>query len=405
MAVTGNELEPRIRIRSGAGYRARGLVDLSVAFVAIWIDLFMRFEPSTSTDLLMSPVMVPVFCIAAGLCLLNRDSYPIGTFVTVWSLAVACLITTGFRPLAVLLVALFYVAFHSFTAAAIGATGGGFVLVLAQGQASTESAGGLTTSAPVITAIATMGVICVVSGLGRHFGATHRHLDHLLDLHEAERQEAIRQERARIAQDLHDSVAHSLSVMMIQSAGAAATLDCDPERARSALAIVDETGRQGIAELHRMVGLLGDRAQRSPGSPVLPHISAIPGLVSRGSTSNRAITLSVTGRRRDVDPSVDRTGYRIVQECLTNALKHGSRVTPIDVTIAWGASEVTIRVANGLPLTQIECMRHPSGGFGLTGLDERVRAVGGTLAVRSRAHERFVVEASLPLSNTPLNAG
>ncbi len=206
---------------------------------------------------------------------------------------------------------------------------------------------------------------------------------------------AVAEERARIAREMHDVVAHSLSVMVVQAEAAEAMLDADPERARRPIAAVQDTGRQALGELRRMLGALRERADEDPALAPQPGLAGLDDLVRHVRDAGLPVTVTVRGEPRPLPPGVDLSAYRIVQEGLTNALKHAgpARAT---VGLEYGPRDLRIEVAD-------DGRGHdPSsngGGHGLLGMRERVALYGGELVAgpREAPGRGFALTASLPL--------
>ncbi len=200
--------------------------------------------------------------------------------------------------------------------------------------------------------------------------------------------------RAMIARELHDIVAHSLSVMIVQAEGGRAAAVRKPEIAVEALDTIAETGREALHEMRRIVGVLrggpdaGDRPDYSP----MPSLRDIPELVSR--TTDRA-TLQIEGTPYTVSPALALTVYRITQEALTNVLKHAGPDARAWVTLTYAPARISVDIADdGLGLEDPT----DGGGNGLRGMYERVTSMGGTLRAAPRADGRgFRVTATLPV--------
>ena len=212
---------------------------------------------------------------------------------------------------------------------------------------------------------------------------------------EAEREllarDAVLVERTRIAREMHDAVGHRVSLMVLQ-AGAIEMAAGDRDRVEQLSGQVQAAGRQALDELRQMVGVLraGEVDEAAPLGPQ-PGLADLPRLVAQSREAGMAVSLS--GRPDGpVDPAVGRAAYRIVQEALTNAGKHAPGA-PVTVTVERTAHALTVRVLNG-PGAPAD--RAPSGGFGLVGLGERVRTLGGTLTAEPRLDGGFTVEAVLP---------
>jgi signal transduction histidine kinase len=200
---------------------------------------------------------------------------------------------------------------------------------------------------------------------------------------------AVADERARIARDLHDVIAHSVSVMTVQAGGARLLLEQQPERAREAALSVEETGRQALIEVRRLLGLLGkdDRGL----APRLG-LAALDALVEQIATAGLPVEVTIEGTPRMLAPGVDVTAYRIVQEALTNALKHAGPARA-QVTVRYGDDQLYVDVANDGGQTRNGA---DGSGHGLVGMRERVALYGGELECGPRAAGGYQVRARLP---------
>ncbi|WP_198153881.1 sensor histidine kinase [Catenuloplanes japonicus] len=209
--------------------------------------------------------------------------------------------------------------------------------------------------------------------------------------------DALRLERLGIARELHDIVAHSVNVMMLQAAGARAVLDLDPARARDALGTVLEAGAQSMEELRRLLGLLRSAAggELSADDPH-PGLGDLQPLLDRSRAAGLAVDREIEGAPRDLDPSVSLTAYRVIQEALTNAMKHAGDDAVVRVRLEWAPDRLIITVRNhGEPPA---AQTHPlSTGNGLRGLRERAVIVGGTFDA-APLPDGFRVRCELPVS-------
>jgi signal transduction histidine kinase len=202
--------------------------------------------------------------------------------------------------------------------------------------------------------------------------------------------DAVLTERTRIAREMHDAVGHRVSLMALQ-AGAIEMAADDSERVVELARNVQTAGRQALEELRQMVGVLrGGEADGSAPLGPQPGLDDLPRLVeqSRGAGMNVELTAPPA---IDVDPVVGRAAYRIVQEALTNAGKHATGAS-VRVTVERPPGQLVVRVLNGAGVAAAAV----SGGFGLVGLAERVRTLGGRLTAEPRLDGGFLVEAVLP---------
>ncbi|HVL89719.1 MAG TPA: histidine kinase [Actinomycetota bacterium] len=203
--------------------------------------------------------------------------------------------------------------------------------------------------------------------------------------------EAVERERARIARELHDVVAHGVGVMVVQAAGARRVIGRDPAAATDALAAIEGTGRTALAELRRLLGILHDDEPAS--LEPLPGIDSIETLAERLRAAGLAVEVRHEGERRDVPAAVGLSIYRIVQEALTNTLKH-ARASRATVTVAYRPGSVGVVVRDdGAGAAEAN-----GSGRGLAGMRERVALFDGTLSAGPHPAGGFAVEAHLPVA-------
>ncbi|MEZ0285921.1 MAG: sensor histidine kinase [Thermoleophilia bacterium] len=210
---------------------------------------------------------------------------------------------------------------------------------------------------------------------------------------ESEARAAVAEERARIAREMHDVVAHSLSVMVVQAEAAEAMLDSDPERARRPLAAVQQTGRGALGELRRMLGVLREMADEGPALAPQPGLSGLDELARHVREAGLPVTVRVEGEPRPLSPGIDLSAYRIVQEGLTNALKHAGPATA-EVVVRYGQRDLELEVRDD---GRGRASGANGGGHGLLGMRERVAIYGGDLAAGPRPGGGFALTARLPL--------
>jgi len=202
-------------------------------------------------------------------------------------------------------------------------------------------------------------------------------------------------ERARIARELHDAVAHGLSIIVIQAQAAAGAMERRPATARAALAAIVATGRDSLGEMRRLLGLT---RPDGPDLAPLPGLSDLPMLVDRVRATGLPVTLNQSGEPTDLPTGVGLSAYRIAQEGLTNALKHAGTDAVVDLSIHYGPDALEVTVADtgpgagGLP--------DERRGNGLRGMRERVAMLGGTFSASDRPAGGFQVTARLPLAES-----
>ncbi|MCF1597442.1 sensor histidine kinase [Streptomyces muensis] len=218
---------------------------------------------------------------------------------------------------------------------------------------------------------------------------------------EAQAKVAVAAERARIARELHDVVAHNVSVMVVQADGAAYVLDSAPDQAKKALETISSTGRQALAEMRRLLGVLRTGEHQEGGEYVpQPDVEQIDDLVQQCRTSGLPVDFKVEGTPRPLPSGVELTAYRIVQEALTNTRKHGGPNAGASVRLVYFDDGLGLLVEDdgkGAPHELYEDGGADGEGHGLIGMRERVGMVGGTLDAGPRPGGGFRISALLPL--------
>ena len=199
-------------------------------------------------------------------------------------------------------------------------------------------------------------------------------------------------ERNRIARELHDSVGHALSVVTLQAGAAGRVLDRDPDFVRQALTAIEESARGALEELDQVLGLLRDESAERPSRLPRPDLGRLDQLLSSARAVGTEVAVDVTGELAGLPPEVSCEAYRIVQEGLTNSLRHGGRV-PVLLELRAGEGELEVEMVNPATTPQ---PRSPGGGRGLPGIRERVAALGGTVTA-GREGDQWRLLVRLPL--------
>jgi signal transduction histidine kinase len=211
------------------------------------------------------------------------------------------------------------------------------------------------------------------------------------EAHELQVARAAADERRRIAREMHDVVAHSVSVMVVQAGGARRILERDPRRAVEAAAHIEDVGRAALAEMRRLLGVIHHGEE--PGRAPQPTLRELDGLIERSRAAGLPVTLVVEGAPQELPPGKDLAAYRVVQEALTNAIKHAG-AAPTSVTVRWEPSclelEIIDRGGRGMSTAN-------GSGHGLVGMEERVRLYNGSLRAGRAARGGFEVVVRLPL--------
>jgi signal transduction histidine kinase len=337
---------------------------------------------------------------AMSLLLLWRRAHPVATAVGLAAIAVAAAIWVGdISELVATFLPLLIIAYgggrYADTRGAIAVLVVLLIAVPVVGLLGANPTAGDAYFPMIITAICWVG--------GR---SVHVRLRHAAELHEAaalaaeqrerEARQAVADERRRIAREMHDVVAHSISIMVVQAGGARRILAADPERAERAAARIRHAGSDALAEMDLLLGVLGT----APATAGRPTLEALAELVERTREAGLPVTLHVAGARRPLPAGAELAIYRVVQEALTNAIKHaGGATTRVDLT--WGGEALELRVADrGDGGASPELV---GAGHGLIGMRERLRVHGGELEAGPRPGGGFQVVARLPLE--PERAG
>jgi signal transduction histidine kinase len=212
---------------------------------------------------------------------------------------------------------------------------------------------------------------------------------------EREREErarrAVADERARIARELHDVIGHSVSVMTVQSSAVRRLLEPDQEKERAALLVVERTGREALAEMRRMVGVLR-RPEEAPALAPQPSLEQLERLVEQARDAGLPVELRIEGAPKQLPTGVDLTAYRLVQEGLTNAIKH-ARAQRAEVVVRYSDGHVELTVSDDGPGGG----DGDKGGHGLVGMRERVSVYGGELEAGPRPEGGYRLRARLPV--------
>ncbi|OCC10662.1 sensor histidine kinase [Streptomyces sp. PTY087I2] len=218
---------------------------------------------------------------------------------------------------------------------------------------------------------------------------------------EAQSKVAVAAERARIARELHDVVAHNVSVMVVQADGAAYVMDTAPDQAKQALETISGTGRQALAEMRRLLGVLrtGDAPESGEYVPQ-PDVEQIEDLVAQVRQTGLEVDFKVEGTPRPLPSGVELTAYRVVQEALTNTRKHGGPDAGASVRLVYFDDGLGLLIEDdgrGAAHELYEDGGADGAGHGMIGMRERVGMVGGTLDAGPRPGGGFRISALLPL--------
>lgn len=209
-------------------------------------------------------------------------------------------------------------------------------------------------------------------------------------------QQSVVLERARIARELHDIVSHGLSLMIIQAGAAERVLDTNKPKVDKALQAIQNVGRDALVEMQRLLAVLR-LDDPDHGLAPQPSLNQLDQLIIAVRTAGLPVDLTIDGEIRKLPPGLDLCLYRLIQEALTNALKHAGH-SPTRVSLHYGADHVDLEV---IDIGTLETMPAATGGHGLIGMRERVAAYGGRLETGALPGGGFAVRASLPMATTP----
>ena len=220
----------------------------------------------------------------------------------------------------------------------------------------------------------------------------------------AEAQRAVARERSRIAREMHDVVAHSMSVVAVQAAAGREIVHADPDKASQVFARIEAVGRESLTELRRMLGVLREIGDDAASLAPQPGVAEIADAVEQSNAAGVATQLIVTGQQRTLPAGVELTVFRIVQEGLTNVRKHAGTKATATVSVGYEPTAVIVEVVDD-GWGAATSLSGLGSGHGLLGMRERVEIYGGELSAAPRAGGGFAVRASLPLvdesSETP----
>ncbi|MGI9602200.1 MAG: sensor histidine kinase [Acidimicrobiales bacterium] len=379
------------------------VVDVLVATLAAILGL----AELTGDDIIVArdPDLLGVLLVLGGAsALVLRRTMPIPVLVVVVSLmTIAYIRDYGSLLSAVGLPALYSVAAHGEDrrrawAAILIATG-----VLFAVASFTLMDNGDGYSIPnALSMLGFIGLAVAAGGIVRNrheiFLSTKARADHAEATRQAEAERAVATERLRIAREMHDVVAHSMSVMAVQASAAQEIVHSEPERAITVMHSVESTGREALNEMRRMLGVLRNGDDAAAELDPQPTLADVDTLVAQSDASGIATRLDVSGHRRTLPPGIELAAYRIVQESLTNVRKHaGTRATAV-VQIGYGPTALSIGVVDDGSAT-VPSFGDAGEGNGLIGIRERVEIYGGEFAAGPRTGGGYAVNVELPLTS------
>lgn len=340
-----------------------------------------------------------------------RDEAPVAVFATQWVLTTAAwfYIMPHYIPVAGITVALYAVAVHlprraSLLALLVSCVPIGLALI------SIYRANHLNSSP--FEALVTNGVLLVVAvgwawGLGRVTQANQRRVQELEHERESAREaEVLATERRRIARELHDIVSHAVTVIVLQAAGAARVAKTDFTQVVRSLTHIETAGKQAMAELRRLLGVLEDSDCADAGDlKPQPGLADLPELLNSLVEVGMPVTVHTEGTPVQLDSGIDLTAYRIVQEGLVNVAKHAGKNAHPRLRLVWGVQGLLIQIDNNITTARAQRAQAlpGGGGRGLVGLRERAHAAGGTLQAGPHGGG-YRLTATIPLATLGVSA-
>ncbi|ONI84715.1 hypothetical protein ALI22I_29835 [Saccharothrix sp. ALI-22-I] len=378
-------------------------VDVALAASATVVDVFLFSAVDGFQTADAGLWLFAALALAGFAALLVRRAHPVAVFGGVWTWALLVTPTSevDFQPTAIPCVALLTIAVHSRAKVSVGALLACGVLAVLAGL---REAASRPPEARMTAAYATLAFYLLVYGCvwaaGRWVRLSRRHAEDLEFRRRVAAQEAVVGERTRIARELHDIVAHSVTVMVLQAAGARRVLDSDPVRVGHALGHIEEAGEQAMGELRRMLTALrfshDDSAADGVTGRPQPGLADVDNLVGTIAAAGVRVHTRVEGEPRRLAASVDLAAYRVVQEGLTNVTKHVGPGAEVDVRLVWADDELIVQVTDDGRGRRPE--RTLSTNHGLVGLRERLAIVGGRLEADPLPAGGFRITAVLPVA-------
>jgi signal transduction histidine kinase len=377
--------------------------DLKIAVGAVALDtLLFTGQPTGGWAMMIPPSLgVVLLNVAMIPVLLLRRRFPVLVCLALCGYAAILTVTVNSRPLAALLLALF-------TAAALRpARYSGWCLVAILATHALNVASQAEHAVPpadpweiaVVLGAALLLFDLAAWFLGRWQAESRRRADERVRTGAEKTAQAVADERLRIARELHDIVAHSVTVMVLQTSGARRQLVRDPAAADAALASVEEVGKQAMAEMRRLLHVLrtvGTTDEDALESGMIAGLKDLDVLVDQTAAAGVSVDLSTSGLEDGLHSSVELSVYRVVQEALTNVVRHAGPGAHAAVSLTRADDTVTVDVANDSQGTVNSTAQALTSGYGLAGLRERIKLMGGDISTGPVGDGGFRVHVTVP---------
>ncbi|HZA16124.1 MAG TPA: histidine kinase [Pseudonocardiaceae bacterium] len=354
-------------------------------------------------------IFVWLYGLAMLVPLLWRDRAPLTVFSIQWVLTVAAWpFMPYYTPVVGIPVALYAVSAHHSKKNSLLALLASFIPIGLGAAVAfriyTDPSSQLHSFIPnaILLVIVTIGAW----GAGRVTRTSQQHVQKLERERETVR-EAVTAERSRIARELHDIVSHAVTAIVLQAAGASRVANTNFAQVTQSLANIETTGKQAMTELRRLLGVLeasepiDDDAEDIDDLGPQPGLADMTALLASLRDTGMPVTVHVEGTPRHLDQSIDLAAYRIVQEGLTNVLKHGGMDSHPQLRLIWEARSLIIQIDNDINIAAAHRGQALSVGRGLIGLRARAHAAGGRLHAGPHHHGGYRLTAALPLADTP----
>jgi signal transduction histidine kinase len=379
--------------RIPAVHPGKGVYSYTALYGPFEQNVGIREPQATHPDSDAPSLWAVALTLLATLPIALRRRFPLLIFVVTLTAALVMDVRYNSFQFAGALVALYTVAAYIGRPGSIG-VGVGTALALPITRFDDDPTG--------LPEIASTYVIFAVAWvLGDRIGARRTYTSELEEhavQHERDREEHARraaaEEQTRIARELHDIITHNVSVMTVQASAAGDVFETQPDRAREALASIESTGREALTELRRLLGSV--RTDDGSFAP-LPGLARLEDLVEQVRAAGLAVELSVEGDAHELPAAVDLSAYRIVQEALTNTLKHANAAN-VSVTIRYGGDAVEVEVVDD---GEGPAANGGERGHGIIGMHERAALFGGRLRAGPAPGHGFAVHARIPFEEGP----
>ncbi|HET9647380.1 MAG TPA: histidine kinase [Microlunatus sp.] len=374
-------------------HRLLQVADVALLVVAAIVDLVLwGFHPEVRGSSARVPVpIVLVSTVVVFAVLLVRRRRPWLAYAAAWVYAMAwSLILPLYQPFTALLIGLYAVGRRRPTRPAVLALIGvaPVIAVATYNTATANPTGDVGVLVPALVWCVLYGMVWTTARLG--WAA-----DRAAEMREAKRAAeaalAVADERLRLARELHDIVAHSVTGIVLQAAGVRRNPRIGEDQLRGSLELIERTGTQAMRELRRLLGLLRQPEGERPGAS----LAELDQLVELTEACQIAVRVQESGQRRGLTPELDHVAFRVVQESLANVIKHGGRGSSVDVDLAWEPDQLRITVTDQPGEGPADNLPTEHSGLGLRGLTERLQAAGGEL-VAGPEGVGFRVAARLP---------